>query len=98
MKTDIERVRELLKVLSPLVSPLTRELHGHVSGMITQIKESQKKIAHRNGEIVMAGFKVAELEAECAALRLKLDKAETVNASLREYCRLCDIEAAERGK
>jgi len=37
MKADLERVRELLKVLSPSVSPLTRELHGHVGDMIKQI-------------------------------------------------------------
>ena len=73
------------------MSPLTRELHGHVGDMIKQIEEleaeldnAKKKIAHQNGTIVMAGLKVAELEDEITRLR--------------EYCRPCDIEAAERSK
>jgi len=49
-----------------------------------EIDRLEHLVAHQNGNLVMAGLKVAELEDEITRLR--------------EYCRPCDIEAAERGK
>jgi hypothetical protein len=63
-------------------------------------------------ELVAANARIAELEklvsemthnqrmqdSITAQVMERAEKAEAVNASLREYCRLCDIEAAERKK
>jgi len=56
----------------------------NMNAALLEIDRMKKLVAHRNGEIVMAGLKVAELEDEIKRLR--------------EYCRPCDIEAAEKRK
>jgi len=56
----------------------------NMNAALLEIDRMKKLVAHRNGEIVMAGLKVAELEDEITRLR--------------EYCRPCDIEAAEKRK
>ena len=63
---------------------LLQNERDHMAAALLEIDRMKKLVAHRNGEIVMAGLKVAELEDE-------------INR-LREYCRPCDIEAAARSK
>ena len=76
------------------------------------LKTAQDQAALWEADLVAANARIAELEelvsemthnqrmqdSITAQVMERAEKAETVNASLREYCRLCDIEAAERKK
>ena len=55
--------------------------NARIAELEAELDNEKKKIAHQNGTIVMAGLKVAELEDEITRLR--------------EYCRPCDVSAAD---
>ena len=70
--------------LKTIISEMTinqRIQDSIIAHVVERAEKAESKLAHRNGQIVMAGLKVAELEDEITRLR--------------EYCRPCDVSAAD---
>ena len=76
------------------------------------LKVARSGIEDLETDVSVANARIAELEklvsemthnqrmqdSITAQVMERAEKAEAVNASLREYCRLCDIKASERKK
>jgi hypothetical protein len=80
-------------------------VHGHIIRLTRFARQLETELAEANARIAELEKLVSEMthnqrmqDSITAQVMERAEKAEAVNASLREYCRLCDIEAAERGK
>jgi len=67
---EIDRLKTVIGEMT-----INQQMQDSITAAVMERTErAESKIAHRNGQIVMAGMKVAELEAECAGLRVDAER------------------------